>query len=970
MLAFASGTALEGQESGLIRGRAFDRDFRAELPGVVLTIQETGVSAESKEDGTYAIPPLAPGVYSIQATRDGYEQETFRDIVVTAGAVRELDVELSSEVVELEEFAFVAEDEPDGSAVQAINLQQELTSFTQAVGSEFLSQIGAGDVGEALTKLVGTTVAGGKDVVVRGLADRYNTVLLNSARVPSSDPDKRSVNVDLFPGSFVETLTNSKTFTPDLPGESTGGSINIILKSMPESFFVKSSVGLGYNTNASENSEFLSYRGGGVGFLGSAAERQIPAFLKNSTASDLPSPVRASSTVVSNRNKAASLLTNAFGTNIKQSPLNFSVSGEIGDRIEFLGGQPLGYLVGFTYSNSYKYDDSGQRGDAVIIGENIVQSGFFEVIEAQQELLAGVQFTAGYDYDDNNRLLATVFANIAAEDLATFQVGPRQLNGPPPPVETIDSLRVREGSVYTERRLQVIQASGRHELEALGDARIEWTASYAESSQDEPDIRFANYAYLRSSARYSGLGSGFSGQPFERIWRASEDTNYNLNLKGMFPLFTNGERPIIELMAGASLDSSGRDYIANNFAYAFGDLNTVPSSGNLDPDDAIELTAGDVVAAIDQSPTVGIDRTFLFRNGADEFYRADQNIAAAYFMVTAALAENLEANFGARVEVTDLFLNRPGVTFNPDDPGGSTIIGIDLETGEPLPPDEVGKSNIEEVNVLPMTSLTWDFAKDMKLRFSASQTVARPSFKELAPVFTRDPLSSVRFVGNVGLRTSSITNIDGRWEWFPAPGDTIGISLFSKRIEDPIELTNAGNLEYFLNDKRAFIYGVEAELQKNLGFLTPALQNWSVGINYARIVSQVAPSDRNRISRSAAGLDTSRRLQGQSDFIFNFNATYDNKDLGLFAGLFLNSVGEQLSAVGGVVNEDQVPDVFLKPRVTLDAVLSKKLGDNWKITFRAENLTNSQDRALFDNGAISFVRNSGVTFKMSLSGEW
>ena len=206
-------------------------------------------------------------------------------------------------------------------------------------------------------------------------------------------------------------------------------------------------------------------------------------------------------------------------------------------------------------------------------------------------------------------------------------------------------------------------------------------------------------------------------------------------------------------------------------------------------------------------------------------------------------------------------------------------------------------------------------------------------------------------------------NYDARWEWFPDPESLIAVGLFAKSISNPIEFSQVGDYTSFINVDEGRVYGFELEFQRSLGFLEPSLKPFSIGANYSYIQSQATRTESGPI------YGPTRRLQGQPDYILNFNLSYDNKDIGLFAGLFLNVVGPQLFAVSSTSTD---PDIFQKPYSSLDFSLIKNLGKNSKLTFRAANLMNSGLDRFYNNRQrpVYSTRDFGINYSVSLTLEW
>lgn len=968
LLAAIAGQTIAQTPAGGLRGKVLDADFAQPLPNVTVRIEETGQAVATDASGNYFFNELAPGTYSISATRGGYRTQTGRRVAISAGGVTEASFELSGEVVELDDFIVTAEDLVGSDAAQLLDIRSSLATFTDVIGADFIGKVGGSDVGDVVKRIVGTSVAESRYVVIRGLSDRYNSVQLNGARIPSSDPERRAVNIDIFPSNLVAELSNTKTFSPELTGESTGGSINIITKSSPEEPFVRASFGLGYNIQSTGNGRFVTYPGGGTGFLGTQNDRRIPDPLRNTTGATLPL-IPTTSEQIANSRFVTSLVSRNTGTTTASPPEDIGFSISAGTRIpNFLGG-PLGLLGAFTYNKKFEFDRDIIRNDTLIAGRTRFRSEEFRSQEGTETLLAGLLLAAGWEPTANDRIKATFFANVAADDRAYFQEGLIAgigLGDPGTvPIDDSSQIAVREGLQYIERRLRTLQLSGTHIFPAAQDASLKWTMAYSLASQDEPDGRFATVRFDRSTRSFSTLPE-FAGQNLLRYWRHLDDTNYNVVSELNIPLFKNpaGEEKA-SVRVGGNFDFSTRDFRADTFAYSNNFLTDpgVPLAGELDPSNERGITAADLVG----SSGAGLGRV---REG--EAYEAGQAIAAGFVSTEANLARNFRVTVGLRAEVTDirLFRDISGILDSAGIPDTLQVPVTDPFTGQLLPRELFGRANIEEVNVLPAINATWDVAKDMKLRFAASRTVARPSFRELAPVFLEDPVSADRFRGNSLLQTSNIDNVDLRWEWFPGPGDVIAVSGFTKFIARPIELFTSPSADFFANQDNAIIYGYEFEVQKNLGFLAEQLRPFSIGFNGARFYSQVELIDVARQQRLDVGLDPTRRLQGQPDYLLNFNLAYDNKESGLFAGIFFNVTGETLFQAGSSsADAGFSADLFQQPFASLDFTLSKKFGENLTVTFRAENLLNEEARR-FAEGNLDYAKSNGVKYSLTIGGNW
>ncbi|MCW0216907.1 MAG: carboxypeptidase regulatory-like domain-containing protein, partial [Prosthecobacter sp.] len=578
---------------GAIRGQVQDAEFYVSLPGVTITLDGGSQTASvvSDADGNYFINDLEPGSYNLTASGEGFVRERISGIVVTPGAVKEAAVGLTSVVVELDEFVVSAEGLIDAqTSSEPLALRTELKSFTDVLGAKFISQTGASDAAKLLAKTTGVNVSDGKFVVVRGLADRYNSVTLNGLRVPSSDPDRRAVALDLFPSSVIQDIRTSKTFLPDLPGEATGANIDVKTKSVPTEDFVKLKIGSGYNSQSTGNRNYLTYNGGGTGVLGTADDRALPGFIKNSTLADLPDGV-FSPTLNARRQAVNQALSQELGTKEKEAPMDFSLEASLGHRTEFMGA-PTGITVAIDYSKKYSYSDKDSLG-RYLFNANGANAGLVQSVSrvvvppdqiddivnanlggnsaypssgilpygmrvGQETMRAGMLVSAGFQPSDHDEVTMTYFFNRIAEDRANLQFGFK----PDDP----DTSPYRESLTYTERQIRTWQLAGEHHVFGnTADMKVNWALSYNQSSQLEPDQRFIaqNYDLGDNFGQYS---FPIQNQPFvQRVWRELFDESYSARMDIETDLFGNSlpEDLTAKVRFGGLLDYTDRTYRAD-----------------------------------------------------------------------------------------------------------------------------------------------------------------------------------------------------------------------------------------------------------------------------------------------------------------------------------------------------------------------------------------------------------------------
>jgi outer membrane receptor protein involved in Fe transport len=367
---------------------------------------------------------------------------------------------------------------------------------------------------------------------------------------------------------------------------------------------------------------------------------------------------------------------------------------------------------------------------------------------------------------------------------------------------------------------------------------------------------------------------------------------------------------------------------------------------------------------------IGGTEYILGKNIALKTPYGTQTIPAAHAAVVVNLSDDLEVVAGGRVEHTDIRFNVPGINLLDPAQGAGLILLNDPITGQPYAPEDLANPSIVRTDLLPALGVKWTLADDMYLRTAITRTVARPNFKEIAPVFSREPTSGDLFIGNVLLDMSDVVNYDVRWEWNLGGGDLVAVNFFAKTIANPIEQVNLGLFNTARNENGASLFGFEVETFKNLGEIVPVFNDVTFGMNYGFVASKVDLIPFNEQLRREAGLSTDRPLQGQPEYTFNASVTYDNKDFGTSAGILLNVTGSLLYAVGGRVEAQTIPDIFQLPFTSVDAYLSKKVFENWEIGVRVSNLLDEPRRREFASGVPFAVTQAGTIYSVSITGKW
>ena len=258
-----------------ITGIVVDANTGDPLISATVYVRETEQGVVTDLDGNFVIRNINPGTYTLQVSYVSYTTKVITDVEISEGETVRLDISLESSSTEMEEVYVTAEVMKNNEA-GLLRERQKSISFNDAISIEAISQSGGSNAADALSKVTGASVVGGKYVYVRGLGDRYNNSQLNGINLPSADPDKNATQFDLFPANLLSSIVTSKTFTPDQPGNFTGGNVNIRTKNYPDNFTLSLSTSASYNVQSSFTEGFLQGDNSSSDALGYDSNRGLP----------------------------------------------------------------------------------------------------------------------------------------------------------------------------------------------------------------------------------------------------------------------------------------------------------------------------------------------------------------------------------------------------------------------------------------------------------------------------------------------------------------------------------------------------------------------------------------------------------------------------------------------------------------------------------------------------------------------
>ena len=943
-------------QKGFIRGTVIEDGSGFTVIGANIRVQETGSGAVTDLDGKFSIE-IAPGTYSLEISYIGFQTLTIEGVETKAGGVNFIgEIRLSEEAFETETVVVTAKTIRTTEAA-LMTIKKKAPAMLDGISASRMKLTGDATAVEAAKRVTGVSIEGGKYVYVRGLGDRYSKTTLNGVDVPGLDPDRNTLQMDIFPTALLNNLVVSKNFTAEMPADFTGGLLNIETKDFPDERIISASVSIGYNPAMNLNSDFLGYEGGKTDFLGfDDGSRELPA---GAGTSEIPTPISVIGGKFT-KQEASDFIAGfdpTMGAETQTSFLDYSAGISLGNQLK-LGSEEsskgtLGYIFSLSYKTDYTYYDDVFYGeyqrlsasDAYPLRYANIQNGQLGERSTLVGMLGGLAYkTTSSKY----RLTAMRLQN------GVSRAGQFRIDNNGDAVGQSGFIAKSDNLEYNQRSLTNILLNGTHVFKEKG-WELDWRLSPTLSTSDDPDIRKAAFSL---SPIDTFINAGEGGNP-SRLWRSLSELNAvaKIDLTKSYTFRGEGAK----LKFGGSYTYKKRDYEILQFdVQFFGGSQSFPSG---DPNDIL------VPERIYPAGNVYIQSGNIFPNPNE--YNSTVNNAAFYVSNEADLLPNLKTILGVRAEN---YVQRHT---------GRDVIFAQGGDGNNLDNEKV----LDALDFFPSANLIYSLASNQNIRAGYSRTIARPSFKELSFAQIIDPLSNRIFNGSLfpypdwdgKLVETRIDNFDLRWELFQDRGQLFSVSGFYKFFDNPIELvripTQQTSSEFQpRNVGDGKLFGVELEIRKNLNFISPALQNLSLSGNVTFVESQIEMTSielnsRKNFEREGEKIDNIRQMAGQAPYVVNAGVTYSNSDAGIDAGLFYNVKGRTLE----IISSGLYPDVFFKPFNSLNFSLNKRIGKerNTAIDFKVSNILNDDlERAFssFEAEDQLFSRFSpGVSFSMGVS---
>ncbi len=928
LIALAIFTLPAFAQMGTVRGRVFDESTGQFVKDVRILSNDSSASTVSDLDGHFELQ-LKPGYYSLTLQKEGFLTVKLTDVKSVENTVESIgQVSISPEKEVIGEVNITVKS--NKNTEEALLTAKRLSgTMMDGISSANFKKIGDGDAAGAMSRVTGVSIEGGKYVFVRGLGDRYTKTTLNGMDIPGLDPDRNTIQMDLFPTNVIDNIIVAKTFTADLSADFTGGSVDISTKDFPDKKSSNFSGGFGYNPNMHFRSDYLSYKGGKTDWLGfDDGTRAIPTDGRT----DIPQYAQVIASPDGAKGQEYQSILRGFnpimGATRNTSFMDFSLGYNFSNQKKLSGGRKLGYSFAATYKNEtdfyqgIEYNLYGKNPNPSIneLSTFTTQRGD----ESSNKVLLGALATVALKTADKKIKLTLLHIQNGESKSGEYLFASTD-NG-------TDFNATQFNLDYTQRSLTNLLIHGTQEF-AKSSWKLEWKFTPTRSSISDPDIRFARFR------EGDFIISTEVGLP-ERIWR----NLLEYNLAGKVDIERETERNGLKgnLKFGLASTLKFRDYNIQNFQFSIdgvdftGDPNQIFAEEN--------YFSGQNIQGLRYTPM------FIPRN--PNAFKARSNYLAAYTSSETPLNKRTKVILGLRTELYQQFYT-----------------GINQEN----PPRQLQDERVlNNLDLFPSANLIHALSKRQNLRVSATRTIARPSLKEMSFATILDPISGRTFIGGMfpettqtggsktelwdgNLKPTHITNFDVRWENFMDKGQMLSMGLFYKALQNPIEIVQ------FLSDQGSFqprnvgnaqILGLELEVRKNLKQWSKALENVTFNTNITLTQSSIAMTPSEKMSRELSAregqiIGDRRAMAGQAPYIVNAGLAYAAKNKKFDAGLYLNVQGPTLLFVG----YGNRSDVYSVPFNSLNFNSNYNFGpqDRMSIGFKVTNVLNDVKEQIFSS---------------------
>lgn len=960
---------------GTVRGKITDKNGETLIGVTVVLKSNPGTGASTDLDGNYSLKikdsteqTLVISYISFQTIEQKVNPHNgeviVKDFVMQDASAKELGV------VEIESKAVKS------AGYYMENIKKNSAVTFDYISNETMKKTGDNSVVAAVARVTGVSTSGGF-ITVRGIGDRYVKTTINGSRIPTLDPFTNNIKLDMFPASLVDNIIITKTASPDLPGDWAGAYLSVETKDYPDQLSVSIESQAGYNSQSTFREVVSSERSSTdwLGYDNSFREHDqtqfesavrhpsqyqemvalglgdyyhslgVTGWTDGSSSGDLyfrlglvqlgllaPAQINDPIAVANAKNayntgtyhsqafaalnagaaKTGQSFPDNWNTTKRKAPLSFSQSFTIGDQVQ-LFGKPLGFIAGFRYGSGTIYDPKSVKEEPYAASD-LVASYAERQVSRETNGWSGLVNLA-YKFNPNNSASVLFMPNF-------FGVNDVR--------DGFDTIRntTTKAQFYEARRQMVYQFKSEHYIPSV-KMKLDLNASYTKGTSNAPDFKYLQYDGNPNTNSYV-LDPGV--HDIDRFYRYLTDNIFDSRLSAEIPL---NEKPNLTRkikVGGAYQDVRTR---SDQYQYLLAKGDYAPQLQNGDLNSYLSLDQFQISNGVNASgvPYSTLNWYYTLDGNPTDHTFGKSQVYAAYIMTDYTIIPRLRVSGGVRMEHTEMFTDVDKF----DSLGLSDTDPRRFYQDGTLP---ATPGRLNQTNFLPSATVIYKLINKedhpTNIRLSYSQTLARPSLREISNVTNFDYELQANVTGNPNLKMVEIKNYDFRIESYFKNKDNVSLSVFYKDFKNHIELERADNF-YWQNVDKSNVAGIEIEGRKGIikGLEVRAnitlVQSYT---SYVRTRQEVVGSTVNTFYE-----DTVKRpMFGQAPYIINGIISYTSDTLGLTATLSYNVQGPRL-VIGS--NNASIPDVYELQRHLLDLKITKSLGRHWSISATVRDILNA-----------------------------
>lgn len=829
-------------QHGTIKGNILDVKSGDPMIGATVMIDGTTTGTTTDFEGNFEIHSVHAGIYKLTITSIGYDDITVDDLRVEAGKVTIVNTKMA-EASHLLEAVEVKAQRKTGTEVSVVSEIRQLNNIAVGVSSQQITRTQDRDASQVVRRVPGVSIFDDRFIVVRGLNERYNTVMLNDIITPSTEVDVKSFSFDLIPSSAIDRMMVFKSPAADLPGDIAGGAIKIYTKTIPDGDQVSGGFTIGYRGNATGQS-VLDYQGSSMDALGFGSGYR-----------SLPSGFPSTRNVITNAGTEA-IIDKFRNLNPYYSVASKTIAPDMRGNVNltkrfFIGNKELSTISYINYSNTNTYQNMVQNR---FLYDQTVQSTFHDDNYANNVRLGAMSNWALILNPKNKIEFRNLFNQLATKE-TVIRRGELFENG----IEISNqAFRYEQKSIFSS------QLNGTHEISEK--TSFKWIGGFGYTRRSEPDFRrFTSSRPLGSEQAFKIDLQQFESptlQQAARFW------------SNMDEFVITGTASVDKIIGQKNSDKDKNKILKLGVYSEYKDRYFKARwFGIVNPNRVDASITSQAPQEFFSNENLRSSRVFYSEGtNYDDKYTAQNLLNAGYASFYVPFSSRFNATFGFRAEYNRQMLQSR-------ERGGGKKVDVDNPVFSPM----------------PSLNATYKITEKQLIRFGYGTTVNRPEFRELAPFTYYDFVFDVSRRGNKDIKVASIHNFDLRYDFYPSQGELITIGAFYKKFTNPIEAAifyNGSNISFTVaNSESATSSGIELEIRKTL------TTNLMFLFNASLISSNVVVSGLS---------DNSRYLQGQSPYLVNAGLFYNHPGTGIQANVLYNIVGPRIYVIGDNVLSSNV----------------------------------------------------------------